>query len=294
MYSVKRNFCSGLLAATTITSVLCLTLSCKKSPASLPPALLFDSVPVVRPVIPMISEVSGLADSRQNTGMIWVHEDSGNPAQLYLLGHDGALKKVIPVKGMANRDWEDISLNDGKLFIADIGDNSGSYPEYYLHFLDEPSITADTIRHWETIRFVYADGARDAEALIVDPITKDVFILTKRDIPSRIYKIAFPYNTSSTSTASFAGSLGYSGVVSAAISADGRSILVKTYDGIQYYSRAGSETIPQSLAKAYTSIKYVLEPQGEAIGFAQDGGGFFTLSEKGFSASVNLYFYQKR
>lgn len=95
-------------------------------------------------------------------------------------------------------------------------------------------------------------------------------------------------------TAVFAGTLPYNGVVSAAASNDGKSIIIKTYPALYYYSRAAGQTIPQSLQKDVTDVGYQLEPQGEAVGFALDNAGFYTLSEKGNVSAQSLYFYKKK
>jgi hypothetical protein len=89
------------------------------------------------------------------------------------------------------------------------------------------------------------------------------------------------------------GSLPYSGVVSAAMSADGTDIIVKTYWGLLYYKRKSGESVWDALHGTYAQLHYVTEPQGEAVGFAADNSGFFTLSEQGYANSVNLYFYKR-
>ena len=270
------------------------TPACNKEavPDDIP--LLYDSVPIVKPVVPIINECSGIADSKKNPGKIWVEEDSGNPSQLHLLGSDGVVVKTIFISGSVNRDWEDICLAAGKLYIGDIGDNNAVHSECIIYRFDEPLSTVDTVKTVESIRYVYADGPRDAEAFIVDPVSKDIFIITKRDNPSRIYKLAFPYSTTAVNTAQQVSSLTYSGVVSAALSPNGKEILLKTYIGIQHFSRASGESISDALKKKFTNIHYVREPLGEAISFAIDSSGFFTLSEKGLATSVNLYFYPKK
>src|SRR5687767_675920 len=53
-----------------------------------------------------ITEASGIADSKLFPGSLWVQEDSGNPPQLLLLAHDGALKDSVFISGATNRDWE--------------------------------------------------------------------------------------------------------------------------------------------------------------------------------------------
>lgn len=276
-----------------IVILLALSMGCDRSAQANEP-LLYDTIPTSRMVVPIINEASGIADSKKNPGMIWVEEDSGNPTQLFLLGHDGAVKKSVFIKGVANRDWEDICLVDGKIYIGDIGDNNGVYPECYIYYFEEPGSTVDTVHTLQTIKFVYADGPRDAEAFLVDPVSKDIFLITKRDVPSRIYKISHPYSNSSVNTAMQVGVLKYSGVVSASLSPNGKQILLKTYTGIQQYDRSATQSIAEALSTNGVSIPYKIESQGEAIGFAIDNNGFFTLSEKGFATTVNLYFYRRK
>lgn len=254
----------------------------------------YDSIPVVRSVVPIINEASGIADSKRNPGMLWVEEDSGNPPQLHLLGHDGKVVKQVFIKEAINRDWEDICLSDGKIYIGDIGDNSQVYDEYTIYRFDEPPASADTVNTLEKIRFNYADGPRDAEAFFVDPWTKDIFIITKKDNPSRIYRLSYPYSNTVINKAVQVASLSYSGIVSAAISPDGRELIIKTYIGLQHFKREINRPITDFFKNKFTALAYRPEPQGEAVGFAVTGNGFFTLSEKGFASVVNLYFYPKQ
>jgi hypothetical protein len=280
-----------------LTALLCISLGsflpyCQKETNAVDADLpLFDSIPLVKTLNPLIDEISGIADSKSTPGSIWGHEDSGRPPQLYMIKHDGTVSKTIFIKGVSNRDWEDMALSGNEIFIGEIGDNAAIYPSYRIYKFQEPDTSTDTVTQVETINFTYPDGSHDAEAFIVDPITRDIFIITKRDDPSRIYKLAYPYSDNNVLT--LVGSLPYMGVVSAAISADGKEIIVKTYTGLAYYKRIPGETIAQALTKNFTRLFYTIEPQGEAISFARNGNGFFTISEKGFSSSVNVYFYKK-
>ncbi len=254
----------------------------------------YENQPLIRPVSPLISEASGIADSKANPGFLWVQEDSGNAAVLYLVGHDGQVAKTIPFKGITNRDWEDLVLSGNDLYLADIGDNAEAYKTYTIYKFPEPKADTDTIRTIEKITFQYSDGAHDAEAFLVDPESKDIYLLTKRDFPARIYKIAYPYSTTSVNTAVKAGALAYGGVVSAALSADGKGIIVKTYMDLFYYPRTANEPLEQALAKSHTKLPYVMEPQGEAVTFLRNNKGYFTLSEKFLSSKVDLYLYKKK
>ena len=252
------------------------------------------------PMTNFIKEASGIADSKMNPGYLWVEEDSGNPPQLYLLPHNAGAAKKIYLKGATNTDWEDIALANGPdaakkyLYVGEIGDNDAVHPYSAFYRLEEPLAGQDTVSKFDFIKFTYADGPRDAEAFLVDDSTKDIFIITKRDAQSRIYKLVYPYSLTAMNTASFIGSLSYNGVTSAAISPGGKGIIIKTYPALYYYPRNAGESIGQSLQKSYSILPYQLEPQGEAVGFAADNSGFYTLSEMGAGSAQSLYFYRKK
>jgi hypothetical protein len=257
-------------------------------------------VPAVYPVTPILAEASGIADSKINPGYLWVEEDSGNPPLVTLLGHQGKVLKTIYLKGAINRDWEDIALAGGPvagknyLYLAETGDNHAVYPSAAFYRFEEPSAATDTITNYDIINFTYPDGPHDAEAFLVDDATKDIFVLTKRDALSRVYRIAYPYSATAMNQAVAAGSLPYNGVTGATQNADGTGIIVRTYAQLLYYTRLPGETIAQALQKTFTALAYQPEPQGEAVTFAVNGSGFFTLSEKGLSPSQFLYFYGKQ
>lgn len=275
--------------------IFLLCSACSKANSGAGIDLLFDSTPVVHSLTPIINEISGIADSKLNPGYIWAEEDGGNLPQLYLISHSGKLNKAIFLKGAVNRDWEEMQLSAGKIFIGDIGDNNRVYDEYYFYSFNEPPGSVDTIVIIDKISFKYSDGPHDAEAFLVDPQTRDIIIITKRDNPSLLFKISYPYNTAGLNIATPAGSLPFSGVVAAALSPNGDEILIKTYLSIARFGRKQGESIAQSLQSASTMIAgYKVEPQGEAIGFSLDNKGFFTLSEKGFSSSVSLYYYPRK
>ncbi|MDQ3292178.1 MAG: hypothetical protein M3Q05_12905 [Bacteroidota bacterium] len=254
----------------------------------------FEQTPVGHQVKPIIEETSGVADSKVNRGNVWAHEDSGRPTQLYLINHNGSVVKQMYLEGVVNRDWEDMALANNDIFIGDIGDNNKVYPEYTFYQFTEPTQEEDTIRNIKTIRFQYPDGSHDAEAFLVDPQTKDIYIITKQDNPSRIYKLTFPYNYNGVNQASLVGNTKYTGIVSAAFSPDGKEILLKSYPSLYHYSLQDKESILEALQKDFANLPYRIEPQGEALTFAADNSGFFTLSEKGFTQSVSLYFYQRK
>jgi hypothetical protein len=251
--------------------------------------------PVIMPVVPLFKEISGIIVSKANPGYLWALEDSGNPPELLLLTQNGMVSKKLRLKDATNRDWEDMAIAGNQLYVGDIGDNALKFSDYTIYQFTEPASSVTIINDYKTIRFKYPDGAHDAEAFLVDPVKKDIYIITKRDKPSRIYKLAYPQSYASMNTASYVGSLPYSGVVSASISSDAKSIIIKTYVGLRLYQeKKGNVDLTTVLAGSSINLPYRMEPQGEAVTFASDGSGYYTLSEKGFSKNVNLYFYRKK
>lgn len=146
-----------------------------------------------------LDEVSGLAPSLRQPGLLWALTDSANPPELYAVGPDGSHRAVFAVVGATNRDWEDIDsfTMDGQacLLIADTGDNEAEHPESSLHIVKEPAVppglaaVRGAVPVWRTLRFAYEDGPRDCEAAAVDPAGDTVYLLSKRDHPPVLYSL---------------------------------------------------------------------------------------------------------
>lgn len=268
--------------------------SCQKKESPQPPGTGNEIKPVSVPVTPVIAEASGIADSKSRKNALWVIEDSGNPPELVLLGHDGKVQERIGVTGATNRDWEDLVLEKGRLYIADIGDNNQVQTEYRIYRMDEPGPRTTSVSKVETIRFRYADGSHDAEAILVQPQTEDIYIITKRDAQSLVFKLEHPYSFSNVNVARKVGELGYNTVVSAALAPNAREIMVKTYSKIFRYARQGNEPLEATLARTPEEAPYVQEPQGESLCYKLDNSGYFTLTEQLLNLPVNLYFYHRK
>jgi hypothetical protein len=291
-----------IIRKTAQVLLMALTVSpgCKKKSSNIiMPS--FVATPVSTGIVPgLVDEASGIADSKANPGNLWVEQDSGNPNDLILLSYNGTVVKKINIKPSVNRDWEDIAIANGPvagsnyIYLADIGDNNSAYPNYTIYRFTEPLASVDTVFNVESIRFQYPDGSHDAEAIVIDNATKDIYVITKRDNPSRLYKIAYPQNTLAINMAALIGSLSFSGVVGAALSASGNELLVKTYTSIFYWNRSRNESIGSVIMTSPVALSYQLEPQGEAICFKNDNTGFYTLSERpAVVTSVSLNFYKR-
>lgn len=259
-----------------------------------------------------INEASGLAASVKNVDALWTHNDSGAEPILFLINTRRESVASFYIEGITNRDWEDIAIGPGPedgetyIYIGDIGDNKAVHDTYKIYRIPEPEVEAgssqavDTIRQVDVIEFVYPDGKRDAETLLLDPETRDLYIISKRDDYEHIYSAAFPQRSSEVITLEKTGELPIriggklEQIVGGDISADGSEILLKSYVQVFYWKRKNTGTSITELLQAEPVIlPYMVEPQGEAIGFAADGSGYYTLSEKQSNIIPHLYFYKR-
>jgi len=254
----------------------------------------------------VINEASGLVASRNNIGGLWTHNDSGGNPNLYLIDEMGTLRWTVRIEGIENRDWEDIAIGAGPkagknyLYIGEIGDNNAVHNKKYLYRIEEPFLNLsfsnkDTIiTEVDQLEFIYPDGLRDAETVLISPTNSIFYIISKREPSVRIYMgstaITQPQELKKV------GSLPLTQLVSGDISMDGREVLLKNYDEI-YYWRMGDTTttfVNWITEKNPKQLVYVREPQGESIAWKTDGSGYFTLSEKEKTQPTLLYFYKRK
>ncbi len=252
-----------------------------------------------------ITEASGIAASQRNNGVLWVHNDSGDLNRLYAMNEQGNHLGVYTINGVSARDWEDIAVGPGPetgisyLYIADIGDNSGQYPVKFIYRLPEPIVNPnqmpiDTVlTNVQTIAFQYSDGSRDAEALMVDPLTRDLYVVSKREANVHVYQAAYPQSTSDIITLPKIATLNMAFVTAADISPNGLELLIKNYNQVNYWCRDAQTSIVDALANNPVTVPYVIEPQGEAISWDRDGSGYFTISEEANNTPAHLYYYPR-
>lgn len=284
-----------------------LVVSCKKpAPTPIEPTELsenFSETPTSTPITPtdLLDEASGLADSKKQPGFLWTHEDAGSPNHLYLLSRQGKIVATYTTP-FINFDWEDIAIGPGPdantsyIYLADIGDNSNVRDIKQIYRFPEPSTLNSTITNFESIRFRFPDGSYDAETLLFDPLTKDIYIVTKWLANARVYRLAYPQSTTGVITAKKVGEMTIgTDLTGGAISTIGTEVIVRGYTAIYYWKRKVNETVGEVLLRAPTKkLPYIFEPQGEAVCFDLNNKGYFTLSERRNVPSINLYFYARK
>jgi hypothetical protein len=227
---------------------------------------------------PELDEVSGVVESRAHPGVLWVHNDSGDRARVFAIDDHGATLRQYALTGASADDWEDIALDGDTLYLGDIGDNNESRADIVVYRAAEPDPTTDTAPLAATaLHLVYPDGAHNAEALLVDPVTHDLFVVTKElSGQSSVYR----HTTGSTLVKVATLDLGIGQLVTAGdIAADGTAIALRTYGAVFVWSRRGNEPVADAFDRAPCRAPAPTQQQGEAIRFDPDSHGFVALSE---------------
>jgi hypothetical protein len=265
---------------------------------------------------PRIRESSGLASSGLNREVIWTHNDSGNGPELFAVDRNGEDLGVFQVTGANNRDWEDLASFrwEGRscLLAADVGDNGRSRKSCTLYVVIEPEINMghvpirDSVPLFREIPFRYEDGPHNCEAVAVDRVNRQVLLVTKGDVPPRVY--ALPLDPGGGEEGHVARPIarvphvrepgfgdryrdklkGPSGARPTAmdLSPDGSLALILTYRYAYIFRKHRGE----GWKKALTGRPQILDlpelDQAEGACFDHDGQGIFVSSEKGFPFSL--------
>jgi hypothetical protein len=103
-----------------------------------------------------LSENSGMLVSNENA--IWLHNDGGDSAKLYLVDTFGTILKTILINNVTNIDWEDITNdNQGRVYIGEFGNNNNSRQNLKVYRIPHPdSISGNTVAA-ETIEYYYPE-----------------------------------------------------------------------------------------------------------------------------------------
>lgn len=242
-----------------------------------------------------LDEISGIAASRQNSDVFWVHNDSGGQARVWALNSQGTHLGIYNLSGANNRDWEDIAIGPGPvegvdyLYVADIGDRNGNYQYITVYRVAEPNVDSnqspvnETLTGVVTIDVNYPDGGRDAETLMVDPVTRDLYIISKRDIPSRVYRAVYPQSATMTTTMEYKCELPWGKAAGGDISLAGDMVIVRTGDGgidiASIWLRPEGTNLWDAFSGTECSVGLLWEENGEAVCFDADGCGYYTTSE---------------
>ncbi len=260
-----------------------------------------------------LSELSGLARSRRHPDRFYGHNDSGNPPDIYALDSAGHLYATYHLTGTANIDWEDIAVGPCEpplpdaptpadcVWIADIGDNADSRKGVQLVRWSEPtelpgapsnvSIEVGK-KDWQELAFTYPEGAQNAEALVILPDARAVVLTKRNDGTSVVYRLTPHWDHLNDKPAKVerlglltlaVGSTKDGGelkLTAADLTADGTSLILRTYGSLQLLRAAERLAMPKPDVAGWPRLVLPspTESQGEAVTWDADGS-ILTASE---------------
>lgn len=246
-----------------------------------------------------IVEVSGLAMSRINPGVIYAHSE--NNANFVAMNKANAAVVGSYASAFFPWDWEDVATGPcpagSCIFMGDIGKSSGHPPPepttFAVYRMPEPNIAAGQTsgtRSGDLFPFQYPDGAKNAEALMVHPTTGDIYVVTKAASgASKAYKFPKPLPAPGTMSTLVkvadmqlpAGANdNFRSVTAGAIHPCADRFLLRTYGAVYEYRASAGAAFETAFTATPVSLTSPIEGQGEAIEYDLDGSGFFTMSER--------------
>ena len=245
-----------------------------------------------------VVESSGLAASRRHDNLFWNHNDSGDDPLLYLHDAKGKDRGTLRLKGADSEDWEDIAIgpceegtDEACVYVGDFGDNDAERDSVTLYKFPEPDPPEDpaeteAITDWERIDYVYEQGPRNAETLLVHPTSAKIYVVEKAGADhSAVYRVPNrptedeekrrANKIAEMKTSSGLGRL----VTGGDIAPDGRELSVRTY--VKVYTYCLPEDAP--FEEIFEVEPVVSHPrftlQSEALAYGPDGEVLWFTSE---------------
>jgi hypothetical protein len=244
-----------------------------------------------------LGEISGVVESRSRPGILWVHNDSGDAARLFAIGLRGRLLGTYVLSGVEAVDWEDIAAGPGPLpgnrylYVGDIGDNQRTRDTISVLRLLEPAVDtrhapqSHNVAGVEELVLRYADGPHDAEALLVDPRTRSLLIVTKAlDGRAVVYRAPRRISSGSATVLRRVATLrlGFAALVTGGdVSRSGRVVALRTYGSVLLYDRPRGKPLWAAFRSRRCAGIAPPERQGEAIALRVGGRSYVTIGEGG-------------
>lgn len=278
---MRRARVAVFLGAVPLAAVLTPPVSAAE-PSPDVPVVDVPSGPLCTPTDPVLDELSGLAVLG---GRVFATPDAGAEETVVELDAECGVVRRIPPP-VDPYDVEDLAAGpDGRLWLADIGDNTASRPTIALISVDPDDGTG------ELHRLTFPDRAHDAETVLVGAdgipliVTKSLFgaseihrpvggrTITDLDSPGptaleQVGTLSLgPTETPGGPIPGASSTL----VTGGAVAADGTVAAVRTYTDVYLFHAPDGDLAAALTAGPDLRLPVPGEPQGEAVAFTADG-----------------------
>jgi DNA-binding beta-propeller fold protein YncE len=218
---------------------------------------------------PRITESSGLALSRAHPHTVWTANDSGDSARVFAVDTRTGRTTGVHTFDAPVHDVEALAITpQGRLLVADIGDNTASRGLVRIFWFDEPGLGSSS-GPWASWEATYPDGPHDAESIAVDPRTGRVYVVTKGTDGAVYAMPPAPTRHGLNRLVRVAGAPAVA--TDAVFLADGSALAVRTYTRVVL--------LDPSTWREQGSAMLPLQPQGETLALAPDRTGLLVGTE---------------
>ena len=233
-----------------------------------------------------VEESSGIVKSKIHEDILWTHNDSGHEAEIYPFDLK-QLKDLPPIaiQGAENRDWEDLTIHNGKIYIADLGNNFNNRLDLKIISFPEPkNVKNEKVFEFNEHPISYPDYHLrssqknfDCEALFF--FKNKLYLMTKHrsDTCTKIYRFDNELSEKKSNIPTLIDHVNiHNRVSSASISPDQKSLLVLTYEAIYLFTDFENDKFFEGKISALT----IDADQCEAITFIDNESFIITNEQK--------------
>jgi hypothetical protein len=227
-----------------------------------------------------ITESSGLAASQAHPGIVYTVNDSGDDSRIFAVDIDSG--QVVGVTSITNASWRDaeaMSVWGGKVWVADIGNNSLSRKDQALYAFDEPGAGRHRVRATR-YPITFQGPPTNVEAMAIVP--GRIYFFSKAWPKSVAFQVTETLTTRGPNVATLTGQPGPAWTTDATATTDGRYVLVR--GGVDVEVR---EVLTWKLV--HVDVIPMLR-QGETITLEASGTSYLIGSEGSDSPLVRIDF----
>jgi hypothetical protein len=252
--------------------------------------------PIGRVTGATMDQLSGIAASHKNPGVLYVHNDRTSTT-VWAISEAGAVLATFNFTGVTVRDVEDVSVGPCAtgtcVYLADIGGNLGARPDFTIVRFPEPTVAigapgsaAPVNVAAEKLVYTYPDGMlHNAESLLVDPRSGTTYVIDK--VAAGMHSTAYRLSATFGGAPIVATKLMELPVPAAgdmpAIAADahpcGAGFILATGNTAYEFRIAPTAPFEDAFKATPAVVPAAQEQQREGITYAPDGRGYYTNSE---------------
>lgn len=256
---------------------------------------------------PSITEASGLAASAVHDDLYYTMSDDPPPGRsgvvVWGVRADGGIEVEVHLLGTSVSNTEGLAVAPCEpgaatscVWVGETGDN-GTHPPHRIFRFAEPAFAPGddpelVLPEFATTTYTYPDGATpNAEAMVVDPATSLVYVLSKRAMPSPVFRVPFVALDGDVgeSVAIDVGAINLTTITAADPRPCRNELLVRQYGALWHLTAPPPfENLFDPAQVTTTQVEAASESVAEAVAWSRDGRDYLTTHEA-VGAAVHRY-----